>query len=270
MMIKVLKAAILAGAMLAPTALASPAVQSACSAETAGGKFDCGCVGSKFDAATSGLPANTSDILGDFLAQGMGDPSAQARIAARPPTDFIAAADHLDAVPGILETCLSSNFTARLEDAETAAVAKEAEANRLAALEQARRDAIPTAPPPPEVTSPPNPLPPTGPAGKLAASSARGTVIAECRGFGNSIGFCACMADQFVSQLTPEQRRGKFVLDQVGAQVDTGQVSPMDMDPAITARLRITDRQLSTLRAQINAVTNSYYDDAQAACEAYQ
>lgn len=253
--------------VLCGTASAQTAHMDACAAGGAGVSFDCGCVSEKFESASTGMSPGQKTILSDFIAMGIGAKN----IPEPDPMELMQVADQLSIVGDIAVECMSDELTQELAEAEAEAERQLAEQDRVIAAEKARTDAIPTAPPPPEVTDPDNHPALAGAAGYEAATEFRDYVIADCRSFGNTPGYCGCYADAAEDLMTPEQVRAHVVSSQVNREADQGLVSIEDMDKVKAARLGVSEKQVRDYAAQWNGMVQSQaYTDIHWACEAYQ
>ncbi len=257
----------LASFTLTGAATAQLSYENACASDAAGGIFNCGCVKEKFTAATADLTPKQTSILSDVIARSLGDTS----IANPDPMDTIQIADQLMVMSDIASGCLSDSFHQDVADAEAAAEKANAEADAAMDAEKARTDAIPTAPLPPEITDADNYPALAGAPGRDAATEFRDYVIADCRSFGNSAGYCGCYADATEDMMTPEQTRAYEISSQVNHEADRGLISIDDMDQEKARRLGVSERQVREYAAQWNAMVSSQaYQDIHFACEAYR
>ena len=254
---------------LAFSASANETVRAACEADAARGNYNCDCVDTKFAAASAGLSGTQQTALADLYANTFGDTDAAMRFATVSPEVMISLP--LDSVGETVETCLATNFEETIAAGEAELADEMARADALQEAENQRIAAIPTAPPPPEVTDPDSTNPLAGQAGTRAATEFRDLIIADCMSFGNTAGYCGCHADEAAKLMTPERRRAYFVSSKVGLRATDGEISWDDVDQVTAAELGTTVDQVEIYRAQWNQMVQSEpYLDISYACEAYR
>ena len=251
------------------SASANETVRAACEADAAGGNYNCDCVDNHLASASAGLSGAQQTALADLFANTMGDKDAAMRFAAVSPEVMISLP--LDAVGETVEACMSDRYDEVIAEAEAGAAEQQAEADTLIAAENERIAAIPTAPPPPEVTDPDSTNPLAGQAGTRAATEFRDLIIADCMSFGNPAGYCGCHADEAAKLMTPERREAYFVSSKVGLRATDGEISWDEVDQVTAAELGTTEQKVRDYRAQWNHMVQSQpYLDISYACETYR
>lgn len=250
------------------TASANDVVQAACEADAAQSRYNCGCLQQQYSSASAGLPDNHQAALADFIAMSLSDTEAAARFSALPPTTLIALP--LGELDGMYEACLSDNFHQDMAALEADAELAEAEQDAIIAAEEERIAAIPTAPEPPEVTNPPETLPPIGAEGVRLATSFRDVVIADCRSFGNKIGFCACNADEMEKQLPPLATKAYFATSKFNATASTADIISEEAEVKYYASMGMTQDDIDIGISSYNSFVQSRdREDISYACQAY-
>ena len=261
-------------AILMP-ATASPSPQSeirkACASETSQNQFNCDCAVSKFSEAASGLSSDETRALTYLALNILGDASANAKLASVQPDILLSVMASADPVIDVAIDCRSEDFETQLAEAEEEARQAQADYDAQVKAEEERVAAIQTAPPPPEVKDPANYPALSGQAGAEAATEFRDFMIADCRSFGNSPGYCGCYADETARLMSAERKRAYFVSSKVGLEARNGAIDWDDVDGVVAERLGVEEKQVRDYRAQWNAMVQSQdYQDIHFACEAYK
>jgi hypothetical protein len=249
---------------------ANETVKAACEADTSE-RWNCGCVSDEFSKMSAGMTPEQTSVLAGLTATMFGDTEAGMRVSDISPMTMMSVADKMENIATLGQTCLSGAFTRELKAAEEEVEEKVQLQDDLQSAEEARTAAIPTAPAPPEITDPENHPALAGSAGVDAATEFRDYMIADCRSFGNSPGYCGCYADETEKMMTPERTRAYVVTSRVNREVDQGRIAIVDMDDVIAARLGVTIKDVNAYRAQWNAMVQSQaYSDIHFACDDYQ